>query len=169
MSKDDRPLHPDGRDFIYQHPIRGVVWQLTNVDYVAYAKDLGKGSSEDDRPFRKRLQLGDWLVEQMPDNKHRLVHQMFIDAIYEPDFEGDSIEAEQLRERVDMAHSVMEAGGACTNCGVEPLDEYVDHRVGCEVMSWALWNVMHQMLDADGEPSLADVVRDAQQQIERMA
>jgi hypothetical protein len=170
MSKDDRPLHPDGMNFVYQHPIKGCVCQLTDADYVAYATDYRQGTSDDDRPFRTRLELGDWLVKQMPDIKHRVVHQLFIDAIYKPDFEGDSIEAEQLRERVDMAQSVMDAGGACTYCGVEPDgDKYVDHRVGCEVVSWALWSVMHQVLNPDGEPSLADVVRDAEAQIERMA
>jgi hypothetical protein len=167
MSK-ERPLHPGGDQRVFQHPIKGCVWAVTNADYVAYAKDVGEGSSEDDLGFRKRLQLGDWLVDRMPDPKHRITHQLFIDAIFKPPFGEDSQEGQQLLERVDMAQSVMDAGGACTSCGVEPLDEFVDHRVGCEYVSFQLWALTQEAEKAINEPSLDQVVRDAQAQIERM-
>ena len=138
-----------------------------------HTKDPGKGGSEDDlaietgQKVHRRLEMGDWLTKTQPEPIKRMIHQGFIDQVYPLEFEGDDPEVVQRNERIDMANSVMDAGGACTICGVEPVDGDIDHRVGCEWISWLLHSLLKEA--GDGEPSLRTVVKRALEQIDRMA
>lgn len=173
MPTTDRPLHPDGiDDNCYQHPLAGCgyVW---SDDYQSFhIKDPGRGGDDRDitiqqgQKVHRRLEAGDWLAETQPEPILRMIHQGYIDQVYPLDFSGEGPESEQLIERVDMANSVMDAGGACTICGVEPGPDGIDHRIGCEWTSWLLHSLLK--MDGDGEESLRSVVRRALDQIERM-
>ena len=119
----------------------------------------------------RRHALGAWLKEMKPDDEESLPSQALIDIVEPLPFDDDgSVEHDQLLERIDMAASVMGAGGACTSCGQPVIEEgdekgNIDHFRGCEVMSYLLWRAIHR---EDEEPTLADVIRAANEQIERM-
>src|SRR5262252_7473350 len=173
---DVRPLHPDGQDAIFQHPIKGAVFVPDGDRMYALVNDWGGGVDDDDKAiyhgvetFRGRCELGAWLTERFPDPKYKIVNHAFVEAIRPIDFnDEESAETVAAMQRIDMAMSVQQAGGACTICGAPNEDGTVDHVVGCEVMSRFMHVMTQQILDADGEPSLEDVVRAANEQIERM-
>lgn len=158
---------------VFQHPLKGCAYQWSDDYQSFHVREVGKGSDDDDlvltegQKMHRRLEAGDWLAKTQPEPILRMIHQGFIDQFYPLDFEGDGPETEQLIERVDMANSVMDAGGACTICGVEPGPDGIDHRIGCEWTSWLLHSLL-KMKDDDGD-SLRTVVRRALDQIERMS
>jgi hypothetical protein len=175
----DRPLHPWNDDRLFQHPIRGFV--IRDMEQLrCFANDIPKGanqfkSSDDDTDiylgvelFRSRCELGAWLTERHPRDEHRLINHMFVEEVFPSEFEGESAETMALLGRVDMAQDVMDAGGACTICEAPNVDGDVDHVVGCEYLSWLMYRLATAIRDADGEPSLAEVVRAAHEQIARM-
>lgn len=171
----DRPLHPDSdNEMIFQHPIKGCV--VRNFDVLAcFVNDVnGKHHDNDSQVyvgvevFRARNELGTWLTERHPDDKHKLLNHLFVEDVFPCDFTLDNAESRALLGRIDMANSVIEAGGACTICGAQNDDGSVDHLVGCEYMSWMMYLVAKRITDAAGEPSLSEVVRSAHEQIARM-
>lgn len=168
----DRPLHPDGEETIFQHPIKGCVYDEDDRLWCC-VEDVDEGDHPDDRMIylgvevhRGRCQLGAWLTKIHPDQK--FLNHMFVEVIRPVDFEGESAESIASLGRIDTAQSVIDAGGGCTICEAPNVDGEVEHVVGCEVMSWVIHMVTQQILDADGEPTLSDVVRSANEQIARM-
>lgn len=161
---------------MFQHPIKGYVVRYPDV-MACFANDMGQQYSDNDTQiyvgvevFRARNELGTWLTMCHPDEKHKLLNHLFVEEVFPCDFEGeDQGDQQALLGRIDMTGSVMEAGGACTICGApnDP-DQGVDHLVGCEYMSWMMFVIAKQITDAAGEPTLAEVVRAANEQIARM-
>lgn len=170
-----KELHPDGREDIFQHPTKGCLHKI-GTDWRCYVNDYGNGSDYDrdirimhGQPAHMRLALGEWLATTQPGDDKRLTHQQFINEVFPPDWTGETPEGKQLHERLDMTISVMGAGGACTICLAEPDEnKAVEHLVGCEYVSFVLHS-MEQVLIGDHEPTLADAVREANEQIARMA
>lgn len=175
----ERPLHPVEDDRLFQHPIKGCVFD-DKVDRLScFANDAGERRSEDDidiyvgvEVHRSRVELGLWLEKQHPaeDNiKNKVLNHLFVEAVFPIEFEEhDKAETQASLKRVDLAQSVIDAGGACTICGA-PNDPHhgVDHLIGCEYMSWLMY-VAALAVTADREPTLDEVVRSAEQQIARM-
>lgn len=172
----DRPLHPDDREDVFQHPIKGCVYRELDRMWCC-VEDYNQGEHPDDilvyvgvEVFRSRCELGAWLTERHPDDKHKILNHLFVEAMFPIKFEDEeSAETQASLQRVDMAQDVINAGGACTICAApnDP-DEGVNHIVGCELMSWLMYRIAVTLLEADGEPTLEDVVRSAHEQIERM-
>lgn len=169
----DRPLHPDDDDSCWQHPIKGAVYD--EGDRWWCCADDEADTPDDTMIYvgvevhRARCELGAWLTKIHPNPDHRILNQMFVEVMKPIAFDDDeSAETQASMSRIDTAQSVIDAGGGCTVCGAVNEDGVVDHVVGCEVMSWALYCVARKILDADGEPSLSDVVRAAHEQIARM-
>lgn len=177
MTSEDRPLHPlEDHPELFQHPIKGFIIQHPDtVRCRVNDFDNLMGDTRDTNiyvgveVFRARNELGTWLTECHPDPKHKLLNHLFVEEVFPCDFEGeDSGQQQALLGRIDMTNSVMEAGGACTICGAPNDEGHVDHLVGCEYMSWMLFVIAKQITDAAGEPTLAEVVRSAHEQIARM-
>ena len=185
MPTDERPLHPDGGgEYAFQHPVKGCVWHVADR-IQCYVEDFGKGGNEKDRnlrigqPAATRLALGGWLDYVMPfkpirgdkeremevELRRRLNHQQFVIANFPLDWDGETAESIQLIEAIDMAHSVMGAGGACTICEAGPPD--YDHLIGCDYVS-AMLHQIEVMSDPEHEPTLQEVVDRANEQIARM-
>lgn len=168
-----RPLHIDGLDDrVFQHPIKGFVIRYDD-QLACNTTDIGgepgrsKGIYFGVEVFRGRCELGTWLTEQHPDDEHKLVNHLFVEAVFPIDFDNnDNTETQASLHRVDLAQANIDAGGACTICG-QSNDGGVDHLVGCEVMSWLMY-LMAQTITAHREPTLGEVVRAAEQQIARM-
>lgn len=172
----DRPLHPDGRDGVFNHPVKGCVIMRRGDEYLwGFVEDFGQGHNDDDAQiyvgvevFRARCELGAWLTKMHPDPDMKLINHLFVDAIFPPDFEDtEDPEGQALLQRIDLAQSVIDAGGGCTTCGAPNAGGGVDHAVGCEVMSWMMFCVT-KALAREHEPSLSEVVDAAIRQIERM-
>lgn len=170
----DRPLHPTGDEDVFQHPIKGFVIKKDDR-MLCRVNDIGRSGDPGDlgiyvgvEVFRARNELGTWLTEQHPDPKHKLLNHLFVEAIFPCDFSGDDAGSRAVLGRVDLATSVIDAGGACTVCGAQNDDGSIDHLVGCEYMSWMMYQVAKRIVDAAGEPSLAEVVQAAHEQIARM-
>jgi hypothetical protein len=166
-------LHPNDDENLFLHPIEGCVYKHLGDHIMCFVRDPGVGPSDDDTTiyvgvevFRSRCELGAWLEEQHPaedDIKNKVINHLFVEAVFPIEFEDqDKAETQASLGRVDMANSVMAAGGACTICGQQD-----DHLIGCEYMSWLMY-VAAQAVTGGNEPSLPDVVRAAEQQIARM-
>lgn len=147
-----------------------------NDEYLwCFKEDFGQGSTDDDQQvyigvevFRARCELGAWLTKMHPEPEHQFLNHLFVDAVFPPDFEDvEDAEGQAMLHRIDLAQSVIDAGGACTTCGAPNVDGSVNHAVGCEVMSWMLFCVT-KALAREHEPSLSEVVDAAIRQIERM-
>lgn len=162
------------------HPIEGCVYKHLGDHIMCFVRDPGVGPSDDDvviyigvEVFRRRVELGLWLERQHPtedDFKNKLLNHLFVEAVFPIEFEEhEKAETQASLKRVDMAQSVMDAGGACTICEAQPdpTNGGIDHLIGCEYMSWLMY-VAAQAVTADREPTLGEVVRSAEEQIARM-
>jgi len=125
------------------------------------------------RAINRRLKMGEWLRLLKPSNEELLTQQVFLEMLdpvpYDELFDDteETPEGQAVLEQVDMAAAVMEAGGACTICGIEPVEGHVQHKVGCYFPGFMIWRVLHPE-DADRTPSLSMVIQAAQEQIARM-
>ena len=173
----DRTKGVAGDKRVTQHPIYGVCYDEGAGLQTFYDVEYMGGGGEDaihimeGQNHERRLQVGRWLAEHWPDEDQRMFHQMYLDAVYPIDWEDDeNPETQATLGRIDLAIAVIEAGGACTICGVEPKTKggHIDHIIGCEVVSVGMWMQWHERPDEDGGPSLAEVVAAAENQIARM-
>lgn len=133
-----------------------------------------KNIMRDSQQRKRRLEVGKWLDKVRPDDSENMIKQVFIDTIEPLPFEEfyddveDTEEGNAMFEALDMAASVLNEGGACLECDVEPNDEkFVDHKVGCRLVAFMLWRAFHPE-GPDRAPSMEMVVKAAKEQIARM-
>lgn len=172
----DRAKTPGGDGRAINHPIYGVCYDegaglqtFYDVEYLGGSgKDtlhIGQGQAHE-----RRLEAGRWLQKHWPDEDQKMFHQMYLDAIYPIDWEDEeNPDTIATIGRIELAMAVIEAGGACTICSVEPYAKgEVMHAIGCECVSAGMWAAWHERYDEDGEPTLGQIVAAAEAQIARM-
>jgi hypothetical protein len=175
------------KDKLWKYPKKGVELYTVKLDddnWIVYEQEpkndhevyqTASGLIYDPNPRKRRMKLGAWLADKRPDEAEDMVAQVFIDQLNPLPFDEifddieDTPEGGALLEAVDMAISVINEGGSCTNCGVEPdADRYIRHTRGCIVPSYLMWRLLNPE-DQDRSPSLAQVVQAAKDQIAKMA
>ena len=191
--EDDPYPTPDLGDFnerAFKYPKKGTnlgfirYWPKDDSIYLTYDDptypreegDIAKEYKliQESNQRKRRLLLGAFLDGQRPQDE-RFVEQFLVDMA-EPlpfdEFYDDvekTAEGDALFEALDMAQSVMAEGGACIECDAEAdEDGNVDHKVGCRVISWIMWRMVHPE-EQDRQPSMAMVIKAAEDQIARMA